>query len=257
MRLRGLLFVALLSASAAAHEFWIAPQSHRPQPGALLAVHLRVGEDAQGDEVERSEARIRRFVAQDASGVKPVVGVDGSTPAGRVRLGAAGVTTLGYHSTPKELVLPAEEFESYLRAEGLESVLAERARLGEHAAEGREHYERCAKALVSVGGARGVGQTLGLPLEFLVLEESAEGLVLELRFEDRPVAGALVRFLRLDAPEGSDVAPAPTTLRACAEGRVTAPGSGRWLVSSVHMQRAEESSGADWHSWWASLTYER
>jgi hypothetical protein len=255
MRTRNLIALALLAASASAHDFWIAPQSFKPQAASLLDVHLQVGEAGQGDEVQRSDERIRRFVALDARGETPIVGRDGSTPAGRLRLAEAGVATLGYHSTPKELMLPAEKFEAYLREEGLEGVIAERERLGERAADGREHYERCAKSLVSVGGAHGIGHTLGLPLEFVVLDESAGGLQLELRFEGKPLEHALVRFARLDmAPEGA-MLPAPQ--RTGADGRVVAPSSGRWLVTAVHMQRAASDSGADWHSWWGSLTYER
>jgi len=255
MRTRDALAVLLLAASASAHDFWIAPASFEPEPGSLLDVHLQVGEAGKGDEVQRSDERIRRFVALDARGAKAIVGRDGATPAGRVRLGDAGVATLGYHSTPKELALPAEEFEAYLREEGLEGVIAERERLGQRAVDGREHYERCAKSLVSVGGTHGNGQTLGLPLEFVVLGESAGGLQLELRFEGKPLENALVHVTRLDAAREGSAAPAPG--RTGADGRVVAPTAGRWLVTAVHMQHAAADSGADWHSWWGSLTYER
>ena len=255
---RTVLAIALLSAGSSAHDFWIAPETFKPSPGSLLGVHLRVGEDGRGEEVQRDEARIRRFVAVSANGEKPLVGVDGSTPAGRVRLGDAGVVTLGYHSTPRELVLPAEKFESYLREEGLEAVLAERARLGEQAREGREHYERSSKSLVGVGGADGLGATLGLPYEFVVLGVSGGELELELRFEGRPMADTAVHFQSLAVePESSAPPLAATVHRTDANGRVRAPAEGRWLITSVHMQRAEPDSGADWHSWWGSLTYER
>lgn len=255
MDLRNLIAAALLASAASAHDFWIAPESYAPHPDSLLAVHLQVGEAGKGEEVQRSAEHIRRFVVLEASGEKPVIGVDGSAPAGRVRLGAVGVATLAYHSTPKEIVLAAEKFEGYLREEGLESVIAERLRRGEQAADGREHYERCAKSLVSVGGLVGVGQTVGLPLEFVVLDETADGLQLELRFEGRPLEGAQVRFTRLDAAPESFVT--PLAQRTVADGRALAPAKGRWLVTAVHMQRAAPDSGADWHSWWGSLTYER
>ncbi len=261
---RNVLAIALLAAAGSAHDFWIAPETFKPAPGSLLGVHLRVGEDGRGEEVQRDEARIRRFVAVSASGEKPLVGVDGSTPAGRVRLGEAGVVTLGYHSTPRELVLPAARFEAYLREEGLDEVLAERARLGEQEREGREHFERSSKSLVGVGGADGLGATLGLPYEFVVLGVSGGELELELRFEGRPMADTAVHFQSLTVepsaegePASSAPPPAATVHRTDANGRVRAPAEGRWLITSVHMQRAEPDSGADWHSWWGSLTYER
>jgi hypothetical protein len=161
-------------------------------------------------------------------------------------------------------VLPAAKFESYLSEEGLDTVLAERARLGEQEREGREHYERCAKSLVAVGGADGLGATLGLPYEFVVLGASGGELELELRFEGRPMADTAVHFQSLTVgpsaerePESSAPPPAETAHRTDTNGRVRAPAEGRWLITSVHMQRAQSDSGADWHSWWASLTYER
>jgi len=255
---RNVLAIALLAAASSAHDFWIAPESFKPAPASLLSVHLRVGEDGRGEEVQRDEAHIKRFVAVGASGEKALVGIDGGTPAGRVRLGDAGVVTLGYHSAPRELVLPAAKFESYLRDEGLEDVLAERARLGEQEREGREHFERSSKSLVAVGGADGLGVTLDLPYEFVVLGASGGELELELRFEGRPMPDTAVHFQPLPVEAANSAPPQPATVhRTDANGRVRAPAAGRWLITSVHMQRAEPDSGADWHSWWGSLTYER
>jgi hypothetical protein len=45
--------------------------------------------------------------------------------------------------------------------------------------------------------------------------------------------------------------------RTDAQGRVRLPlgGSGVWLVKAVHMIAAPAGSGADWESFWASLTF--
>jgi hypothetical protein len=261
MRPTTLLALLALTLPAAAHDFWIRPADFAPAPEAPFAVHLRVGDGARGEPVERNDERIVRFVAVDAAGERAIVGLDGGLPAGAVRAHAAGVTTLGFHSTPALLELPPAKFEAYLREERLERVLAERSERGEGAREGRERYERCAKSLVCVGGeGRGGGATLGLPLEFVTIgdpfDAAAAELELELRFEGRPLAGARVGVLSLG--EDSPAAPASEelVLQTDAAGRVHVPRAGRRLVAAVHMRRAEAGLDADWHSWWASLTFE-
>jgi uncharacterized GH25 family protein len=256
-----LLAVLLLSLPAGAHDFWIRPAQFAPAPESVLAVHLRVGDHARGEPVTRKDQRIVRFMLVDAAGERAVVGRDGALPAGAVRTAAAGVATLGYHSTPARLELEATKFEAYLREEGLEAVIAERARRGESALAGRERYERCCKSLVQVGGeGRGGGATLGLPLEFVVIgdpfDPDAADLELELRFEGRPLADARVGVL----PLGEDDPAAPPAeervLQSDERGRLRVPRAGRWLIAAVHMQRAAPGEDADWHSWWGSLTYE-
>jgi uncharacterized GH25 family protein len=46
--------------------------------------------------------------------------------------------------------------------------------------------------------------------------------------------------------------------RTDAKGRVTLklPRGGFWLVKAVHMEEAPKTSGFEWESWWASLTFE-
>lgn len=255
------LALLALSLPGAAHDFWIRPAQFAPAPESVLAVHLRVGDQARGEALPRKDERIVRFVLTDAAGERAVVGRDGALPAGAVRTTAAGVATLGYQSNPTRLELEAAKFEAYLLEEGLERIVAQRRERGEGAQPGRERYERSCKALVRVGGeGRGGGATLGLPLELIVLgdpfDPTAADLELELRFEGEPLSGARVGVLPLgeDAP---DAPPAEErTLRTDERGRVRVPRAGRWLIAAVHMQRAASEEDADWHSWWASLTFE-
>src|SRR6185503_3389608 len=96
-----------------------------------------------------------QFVLQGAGTSVPVVGMPGADPAGAVRVGERGAAMLLYRGTPQPIVLEAAKFESYLREEGLEHVLAARAKAGNSDAPGRERFGRCAKALLAVGGVSG------------------------------------------------------------------------------------------------------
>lgn len=244
---------------AAAHDFWIEPASFRPLKDAKTEVRLVVGVAWKGEEVARNPERLERFVVVGPKGERPLPGLDGQMPAGILRASAEGLHTLAYHSHPAFLELEAAKFESYLKEEGLERILAERAQRGESGARSRELYERCAKSLVLVGGLAPVGydQPVGLVLELLPkqnpFEARAEGeLVVQVLFEGKPIEGLLVMALPRAKAEDAQ------KLRSDAHGLVKfhgIPGE-TWLIKAVHMQRSTEPDKADWHSWWASLTFD-
>jgi uncharacterized GH25 family protein len=255
--------LAALAAGAAAHDFWIEPASWRPEASSILQVRLRVGDFALGDEAQRDEERILRFELAGEGIQRPIVGRDGGTPAGFVRLAGGGVHVLGYEGRPASVELDSAKFEAYLRERGLDEVLAERARTGEAKRGARERYARCAKAIVRVGGEGGPGwdRALGLALE-LVPEgpprpKAGGGAELDLRLvhQGEPLGGALVRAMPLKGPvPEADVLGVRTG--PAGQVRLQLPHPGPWLVASVHMRRAPAGSDCDWESLWASLTLE-
>jgi uncharacterized GH25 family protein len=253
------LFVLATSGTARAHDFWIEPSEFRPEPGALVTLRLRVGEHFRGDPVPLNPPLVKEFVVATDGGSQPILRRPGAEPAGVVAVPQAGVAVVGYRSLPQRVELPAADFERYLGTEGLEAVIRTRAARGESAAPGREIFSRAAKALLAVGGGRpasGHDRVLGFTLE-LIPERSpyalraGDELAVMLRYEGKPLAGALVMALH---GSGETLA----TIRTDAAGRVRVPLSrgGAWLVKAVHMVPAPAGSDADWESIWASLTFE-
>ena len=251
--------IALGSAPLSAHDMWIVPTTFSPEPGAIVGVRLRVGQDLLGDPLPRNPALVNQFVVEDAAGRKPVVGRDGADPAGFVRVATPGLLVIGYHSNASSVELAAEKFNQYLKEEGLDAVAALRARRNETGAGAHEIFSRCAKSLVFSGSpseAQG-DRRLGFPLE-LVAERNpyairaGQDLPVRLTYEDRPLAGALVVAMnRLNPSE-------KLAARTDNDGRVRfrlRPG-GMWLIKAVHMIPAPAGTRADWASFWASLTFE-
>ena len=242
-----------------AHDFWIEPSTFRPEVGATVGFALRVGEGFHGDPVPRAPGRILRFVLVSPSRETPVEGVPGHDPAGVARVSEPGIHVVGYRSSSSKVELDAEKFERYLREEGLETIIAARARRGESGKPSREIYSRCAKTLLAAGGAgkTGYDRELGFTLE-LVSEKnpyayrSGGPFPVRLRYREKPLEGALVVALNREAPERR------LSARTDAEGRVAfaLARPGAWLVKAVHMVPAPADSGADWESLWASLTFE-
>jgi len=246
-------------APLSAHDMWLEPMTFSPQNGEIVGVKLRVGQDLLGDPLPRDTGLIKEFVVQDGEGRKPLVGRDGSDPAGFLRVAMPGLLVVGYGSNPSSVELTPEKFNQYLKDEGLDAVAAIRARRNETGAKAREMFSRCAKSLILSGPASEAqsDKKLGFTLE-LVAERNpyalraGQDLPVRLTYENHPLPGALVVAMnRLNPSE-------KLSARTDADGRVRfklRPG-GMWLIKAVHMIPAPAGSNAEWASYWASLTFE-
>ena len=251
----------LVAGSARAHDFWIEPSSFACRPGDAVTLRLRVGESFVGDAVPRSDAMIARFVALGPGGEAPIRGRDGGDPAGLVVLPKPGLYVVGYRSKPSFIELEPGKFASYLQKEGLDAVASLRAARGDTEKPARERYSRCAKALLAVGldaaaAAKQGDVALGFTLE-LVAEQNpyalaaGDELSLLLTYDGAPIKGVLVSALDQGHPGASVAA------RSNDAGRVKLrlASSGVWLVKAVHMIPLPAGEGAEWESFWASLTF--
>lgn len=252
------LIVLGAAQAAPAHDFWIEPSDYRPAQASSVQLDLRVGEDFAGRAVSRRHDRIERFLVSGPEGEREAAGVEGRSPAGFARIDRPATYVAVYQSRPSSLVLPAERFERYLAHKGLDAVIEERRRRGETAVDGREIYSRCAKTLISASTADAGFRSLGgCPLEIVPLAHPGglsvgESVPFRVLYRGGPLAGVRVVAISKAAPGK------PIASRTDQEGTValTLPGSGPWLVKAVHMVRASETAtGADWESFWASLTF--
>ncbi len=252
------IVLTLAAASLSAHDVWIEPTTFRPAPGEIVGLRLRVGQDFLGDPMPRNAALVDQFVVEDAEGRKPVVGRHGADPAGLLRVATPGTLVIGYRSRPSLAEQAGDKFHQYLKEEGLEAIAALRARRG-HTGPVRELYSRCAKSLLRSGASKDADgdRPLGFTLE-LVAErnpfamEAGQELPVRLTYENRPLAGALVVAINRLHPSEK------VSARSNRDGRVRfqLPRTGPWLIKAVHMIEAPADAGADWVSYWASLTFE-
>lgn len=239
------MIATLLLLATLAHDFWIEPSAFRPDTGQIVGVRLRVGQELLGDPVPRDPSLVDRFVLNGS----PVVGRDGSDPAGYFRVDASGLLVVGYQSHFSRVEMTAEKFNQYLKEEGLDRIPRQTSTV-------HDAFSRCAKSLVLAGPAAPAqaDRVLGFTLE-LVAEKNpyASGdLPVRLLYQGRPMAGALVvAFNRRNAAERQSVR---TDQQGRATFRIAQPGL--WLVKAVHMIPAPKSADAEWASYWASLTFE-
>lgn len=250
--------ILMAAAAARAHDFWIEPSSFHPPSGAVVAVHLWVGQNFVGDPVPHQSNDIEAFfIRQGQSGTNETIdGADGRDPAGQFLADARVTAVIGYRSGGSYIELPADKFEDYLRLYGLDSTIAERARRGETKKPGRERFYRYAKALLTGAGVSAAAtQPLGFAYEIVPDDDptrAAAPVRGHVRYDGKPLAGALVEALWHQDPR------LRLSARSDAQGAFsfTLPRAGIWLIKSVHMVRAGFFAGEDWDSLWASLTFE-
>jgi len=250
--------LVLLAVPLAAHDMWIEPMTFFPQPGQIVSLRLRVGQDLLGDPLPLDPSLVNQFVVKDNDGLRPIVRRDGRDPAGLVRLASPGVHVIGYLSNPSAIEVAADTFNRYLKEEGLDTVWALRTSRNETRTAAHEMFSRCAKSLVFSGatedaqGDRPLGFTLELVAERNPYAMRADqDLPVRLTYEHRPLAGALVVAInRLNPTE-------KLSARTDTEGRVRLRlrRDGMWLIKAVHMVPAPAGSHAEWASFWASLTF--
>jgi Domain of unknown function (DUF4198) len=262
------LLLACLSAPllAQAHEFWVMPDAFALQIGQAPALQLRVGAGWPGEARAPDPERSVRWEWVDAVGTQNLFSNGNrAPPSARVQGWAWAV----YRSNHAQITLPADQFEAYLQQEGLEHVIQERRARGESQSPGREIYSRCAKALMHVEAGLGVQarQTKAasllphdaqLALEIQPLSNPrhwrAGGQIqFALRFKGRPLRGALIKALPR-TPVGSAASSVQARTGAAGSVSLTLPHGGVWLINAVHMRRAGAGSGADWESFWSSMT---
>jgi len=252
------LVITFCLASANAHEFWVEPSAFSLATGDRLGIHLCVGDGFEGWSLARNTERIEQFVAAGPSGHLPVVGLDGSDPAGVVRFTAPGNYVITYRSNHAFTELPAAAFEAYLREKGLDGIAALRKLRGASGMKAREAYSRHSKALLRVGAGGGlVDRPMGLPLELVaepgMLPERVDGVQsFRLLYDGQPLAGALVTATRPGTADGD------LKVSTDADGRASfrLRGAGMWRIAAVHMIEAPRNVAAEWESFWASLTFE-
>jgi uncharacterized GH25 family protein len=258
-----LLLVTVVSL-AAAHDLFLKPMRFFVPENAEVRVRLLNGT------FTRSENSIARHRLADVRVVMPTGqatidtaewSASGDTSTFHVHTRGAGTYVLGVSTRPNVIALSADDFNLYLREDGLPDVLAARQAQGELATPARERYHKHVKAIIQVGQARSghYATVLGYPAELVPLENpyaQRVGSSLRVRalVDGEP---ALNQFIVYGGVGANGVAFESRNTRSDAQGVATIPlyAAGEWFVKFIHMARVPRDS-VDYESKWASLTFE-
>ncbi|MCS6915615.1 MAG: DUF4198 domain-containing protein [Myxococcales bacterium] len=259
-----LLACLLASPPAGAHDKWIEAEPFRlPAPGRVK-LYLATGDGLRDAELRplRRRAAVSRLQLHSSAGKRDLLAAlrEDQQPIAVLEEGRvpAGTLIVALDAAPIDIELTASRFESYLFAERLFDVLAQRARGDREDAPVRERYSRCLKAVLQVGdrldklAQKPVGQELEIvPQQHPYGLTPSTTLTVQVLFRGKPLAGRA-----LSCANRFRSALASRTVRTDGSGKATCPVSrgGDWMLSLVHMEPGKEE-GVDWRSYWASLTF--
>ena len=260
----------VLTASLAAHEFWVTSMQWQAAPGGRITLLANVGSvfpAADSFTVPERVSAVRLVGPATDVAIPPPYRREGDSLAADITAPSGAGTYVGVFAIkPRTAEKSAAVFEEHLKHQGLSQIAADRRARGEAGKAARERYSRYGKTLISVGseGDRSAAtRPIGLKIELVPLVDptslnAGSRLRLRLLFDGKPLPGALAGAIYA----GADVPPDSWLLTAITDARGEVEFSldhqGPWLIRAVTMQRRENESGpeaADWETYWASLTF--
>lgn len=180
--------------------------------------------------------------------------------------GAAGTYVVGVSTKARMIELSAEDFNEYLRHDGVLDVLASREEQGTLHQSARERYSKHVKTILQVGDTSTDTylQLLTYPIEIVPQTNPADlqvgdALRVLVLAEGQPVAEQLVYASydgfhpHEDSDEHQEAVETKTNAHGVAE--IDISHSGRWYVRLIRMVPVNEE-GADYESNWATLTFQ-
>ncbi len=255
---------AVAAGSLAAHELFLKLSTYFLPPDTAVQALLLNGTFV------KSEGPVTRDRIADYSLVSPggrtTLDTTAITPRGdsthlRFRTAGPGTYVMGLSVKPREIALTGEQFNGYLKEEGLDEVLAERTRTGTLGTPAKERYAKHVKAVFQVGDARShqFGTVLGYPAEIVPLENPYElkpGGTLRVRclVNGQPAAG-LVVLAGGTSSRGTSIGQIRATSDTDGVARVPLGTAGRWYVKFISMRKSDEGDLTH-ESQWATLTFQ-
>ena len=255
------IFLLSFISSLSAHEFWLNPQKFIYKRTEKINIRFLVGENFDGENWKGNNERIRSLKIY-YDGVS-----DDLTPVVTEEMGDSieyfmideGTNLIAFNSNNSFINIEPGKFNEYLKEDGLYDALEYRKNNNEMGCNGREFYQRCAKTLLQVGDIkdRSFEIETSLPVDIIPLSnpyllKNKQQLRAIVLFKRSPVANTLVKVWHRVKNETKKL-----ELRTDANGEIAFPVilSGKWMISTVKMERLFDNPIADWQSYWGSLTW--
>jgi len=172
----------------------------------------------------------------------------------------------GLSTAVRTFDLSAEDFNGYLKHDGILDVYEQRQKEGTLDQDATEMYSKHVKILFQVGDKRTIGfdRVLGYPIEFIALKNPyemkvGEELEFQLLKKGKPLAGQLVYASYGGYHEhddsGGHVEAVKDETDSQGKFKVKLTSKGHWYVRAINMVKPP-AEDVDYESNWATLTFE-
>jgi len=250
-------FFTLLSA----HEFWLNPDKFIYKRTEKVNIRFLVGENFAGENWKGNNERIislKIYYGGVSDDLSPVItGAEGDSI--EYIMVDEGTNLVAFNSNNSFIEMEPSKFNEYLLEDGLLNALEYRKQNNEMGCNGREFYQRCAKTLLQVGDVKDEtsGITTSMPIDIIPSSnpyqlKNKELFRARVFYKRSPLTNALVKVWHRINNKTNKV-----ELRSDANGEIVFPVivSGKWMISTVKMERLTDNPVCDWQSYWGSLTW--
>jgi len=177
-----------------------------------------------------------------------------------IRTSAPGTYVIGASLSPRQIALSGEDFNSYLKEDGVPDVLNARTLNGELGLPAREQYQKHVKAVLQVGEARtdAYATVLGYPAELVPLSNPyamhiGDTLAVRAFLDGEPVANQLV--IAGGEHDGQTIGETWSRSDSAGVARFALSEAGKWYIKFIHMVPVTGDS-VNYESKWATLTFQ-
>lgn len=246
-----------------AHEFWIQPSRTRVRVGDRVSLYTMVGENFTGENWKGKGNRVNfyKHFSKDADRDLLLSIGPGESNVNLTDFipHTEGTHMLAFSTDFATIELSSEDFQAYLKEDGLKDALEYRNANNLYLEPGREKYKRCAKVLLQAGVStdQTYKRKAGLDLEIIPEDnpydyDFEKGIKFKVLYEDNPLPDALVKWWHKD----NNVVEKDEQFTDN-RGEVTfhAQKPGLYMISVVHMIRLTNNPAADWQSTWSTLVF--
>jgi hypothetical protein len=177
-----------------------------------------------------------------------------------VQTGAAGTYVIGASLSPRQIALTADEFNSYLKEDGIPDILNARTLNGELGVAVRERYQKHVKAVLQVGETRteAYATVLGYPAEIIPLTNPyaakiGDTLAVRALVDGKPIVSQML--LSGGERDGQVIAENWARSDTAGVARFALTEAGKWYIKFIRMVPVSGDS-VNYESKWATLTFE-
>ena len=181
-------------------------------------------------------------------------------------LKSSGTHVIGLSTETRIIELSAEDFNGYLKHDGILDVLEARKKSGETNQPARELYSKHVKTVIQAGSKRteSFNTNLGYPIEIILSQnpyklKKGDELGFQVLRDSKPVANQLVYAsysgFHEHADEGTHVETVTMRTNSKGFGKLKLIENGEWYLRLIQMVKSDKE-GIDYESNWATFTFQ-
>jgi uncharacterized GH25 family protein len=260
IKITALATLLILSFIAQAHEFWLEPAKFRYAVGEKATINFRVGDNFFGAPWLTKLEKLSKVEFHSLKTVKDITALakEGEKENLSVQLPLEGTYMVVMEGNPSFSDETAEQFNAYLKDQGLDDVYNKRKKANALEKNGTEFYTRYSKVLLQAGKRTDdtYKKVAGLPIEIIPQQNPytrkvGDPVKFIVRYNGKPLFGALVKVFNRNNNR-TTIQTVYTQQDGSIETHIS--NSGAWMLNVVHIIPSTDPK-AEWQSYWGSLTF--